>query len=376
MRGPLGSDIRDLFDRLFHQITILIKWSESEGARIHAPGSLLAVRAHMRLQPLVVGLLAACSSTRGQDQGVAPNTGPPALAPGPHDVVLNGVRFFYSVGGTAADNPPVVFLHGGPGQGSEHFEALGRRFLERELRVVYFDQRGSGLSERPVNRDYAIATMVDDIEALRRAFGTPKIVVMGHSFGAVLALEYAAKYPAATSHVIVVAGLWDTEVQCPLRLARFAQLRPKVYARVRNDTLDPDGTRRSDCDIELRARNGLGDDRRLIDLETIFVDSTLAGRLDSVNSARNVVYGSEVNEAVMAAGMTRYRFTRFHAVTMPALVVAGKHDGAAIPAGLRPLAEELPHAQYMEFENSGHFVYLDEPDRFARVVTTFIKSRR
>jgi pimeloyl-ACP methyl ester carboxylesterase len=43
---------------------------------------------------------------------------------------------------------------------------------------------------------------------------------------------------------------------------------------------------------------------------------------------------------------------------------------------LRPLAEKLPHGRYVEFENSGHFVYLDEPDRFAKVVTDFIKSTR
>src|SRR5438045_4170852 len=73
----------------------------------------------------------------------------PGMASGPHNVILNGVRFFYSVGGTVPDAPPVVFLHGGPGQGSEHFEALGGGFLERELRVIYFDERGSGFSERP-----------------------------------------------------------------------------------------------------------------------------------------------------------------------------------------------------------------------------------
>ena len=330
----------------------------------------------MRRELLVSGVLGACAFTRAQGQALASTTAAAALTPGPHNVVLNAVRFFYSVGGTAADVPPVVFLHGGPGQGSEHFEALGGRLLERELRVIYFDQRGSGLSERPVNRDYAIATMVDDIEVLRLELGTPKIVVMGHSFGAILALEYAAKYPSNVSHVIIVAGLWDTRVQCPLRLARFAKLRPDVYERARNDTLAPDGSRRNEGDIELRARNGLGDDRRLFDLQTIFVDSALARRLDSVNTARNVVYGSEVNRAVMAAGMNRYRFTRFETLTMPALVIAGKHDGAIIPAGLRPLSEKLPRARYVEFENSGHFVYLDEPDRFARVVTAFIKSTR
>jgi len=321
------------------------------------------------------GIVTACAASALQSSA---QTGAPAsvaLAPGAHNVVLNGVRFYYRVGGAApAGTPPVVFLHGGPGQGSEHFDALAGPVMERQLRMVYYDQRGSGLSERPVNRDYAIATLVDDIEALRQELGTPKLALIGHSFGAVLALEYAAKYPTNVSHVIIVAGLWDTSVQCPLRLERFAALRPDVYARARNDTISSDGSRRNDCDIELRARNGLGDDRRRFDLQTVFTDSSMATRLDSVNTARHVVYGWEINRAVMEAGMNRYRFTRFDAVTAPVLVIAGKLDGAVIPEGLRPLAEKLPHARYVEFEKSGHFVYLDEPERFAREVRAFIQS--
>jgi len=329
----------------------------------------------MKLAVASLSVLAACVAYPRHSAAQAPPVSA-ALAPGDHNAVLNGARFYYRVGGRgAAGTPPVVFLHGGPGQGSEHFEALAGSYMERNLRMVWYDQRGSGFSERPVNRDYALTTMVDDIEALRRELGTPKIALIGHSFGAVLALEYAAKYPNNVSHVVIVAGLWDTAVQCPLRLSRFASLRPDVYERARNDTIASDGSRRNDCDIELRARNGLGDDRRQFDLQTIFVDSALATRLDSVNTARHVVYGGEVNSAVMAAGMNRYRFTKFAAVTMPVLVIAGRHDGAAISAGLRPLAEKLPHARFVEYENSGHFVYLDEPDRFAKEVTAFIQSR-
>jgi len=325
----------------------------------------------MQLRALVVCFLTACASSRAQP------TLSPGLRLGSHDVVLKGVRFYYRVGGIAAGGtPPVVFLHGGPGQGSEHFDALAGPFMERELRMVYFDQRGSGLSERPVNRDYAVATLVDDIEALRRELRAPKVALIGHSFGTVLALEYAARYPDNVAHVIVVAGLWDTQVQCPLRLARLAELRPDVFARARHDTIAQDGSRRNECDIELRARNGLGDDRRRFDLQTIFPDSAVAARIDSVNTARNVVYGGEVNRAVMAAGMNRYRFTQFERVTMPVLVIAGALDGAVLPAGLRPLAQRLPRAQYREFERSGHFVYLDEPDRFAREVAAFVRSTR
>src|SRR5580765_4082270 len=186
----------------------------------------------MRFRAPIICFAAACASKQSQsNEHIAPTqSASDALRAGAHNVILDGVRFYYVVGGQApAGTPPVVFLHGGPGQGSEHFAALAGPFMERELRMIYYDQRGSGWSERPVNRDYAITTMVDDIEALRREFGTPKLALIGHSFGSVLALEYAAKYPNNVSHLIVVDGLWDTQVQCPLRLARFAELRPEAY---------------------------------------------------------------------------------------------------------------------------------------------------
>ena len=58
---------------------------------------------------------------------------------------------------------------------------------------------------------------------------------------------------------------------------------------------------------------------------------------------------------------------------MPVLVVAGRHDGAARPEGLRELAGRLPNARFVEYEGSGHFVYLDEGDRFARDVIAFLR---
>jgi proline iminopeptidase len=333
----------------------------------------------MKVSILLLALLSACAARQIESTGQMRSAAPPAagLAPGAHNVVLNGVRFYYRVGGTApAGTPPVVFLHGGPGQGSEHFDALEGPYMQRELRMVYYDERGSGFSERPVDRDYALSTMVDDIEALRIELGVPKLALIGHSFGSVLALEYAAKYPTNVSHVIVVAGLWDTQVQCPLRLARFAELRPAAYERGRADTVRSDGTIRNQCDMELRIRNSLAaEDKQQFDLQTIFPDSSVARRLDSVTTAMKVVYGSEVSGAVLNAGMNRYRFTQFERLTMPVLVIAGARDGAVIPAGLEPLAEKLPHARYVELENSGHFVYLDEPERFAKEVAAFLRSR-
>jgi len=335
----------------------------------------------MRPQPklehlglLVVLLLAACSPPRAASRPVALSEDalPSGLRTGPHEVVLNGARQFYRVGGVAqAGVPPVVFLHGGPGQGSAHFDVLAGPYMARELRVVYFDQRGSGHSERPASGDYALATLVEDIETLRRALGVPKVALLGHSFGGLLALKYAFTYPAQVSHLVFVAGLWDTQLQCRLRAERLAALRPADYERVRGDTLNANGTRRSDCELEFRALRGA--DRERFNTALMFPDTTVSARMDSVNAARNVRNTGELSRALFSAGLLQYRFAAYDRVTMPVLVIAGRHDGAAGPAGERELARRLPNARFIEFERSGHFVYLDEPDRFAREVASFVK---
>jgi proline iminopeptidase len=275
-------------------------------------------------------------------------------------------------GNARASTPPVVFLHGGPGQGSEHVDALAGPYLERELRMVYFDQRGSGKSERPANGSYSIATLVDDIEALRQALGVPKLALLGHSFGGLLALEYGAKYPANTSHVVFVAGLWDTDLQCRLRAQRLARVRPEAYARVAKDTIGPDGKPRNHCGLEFTAFSSA--EREAYNLELMFPNPAMSARIDSVNAAQGIRNTGEISRAIFSGG-GEIQFRAYDRLTMPVLIIAGRHDGAAQPAGLRELAGRLPNARFVEYDRSGHFPYLDEPDRFAREVASFLRSR-
>src|SRR5688572_2820354 len=116
-----------------------------------------------------------------------------ALSPGVHETVVNGVRLWYRVAGRRS-GIPVVFLHGGPGQGSQGFAKFAGPELEKGLRMVYLDQRGSGRSERPWNQAYSMDLLIEDLEQLRRAWGVPKIALIGQSFGTALGMEYAARY--------------------------------------------------------------------------------------------------------------------------------------------------------------------------------------
>jgi proline iminopeptidase len=90
---------------------------------------------------------------------------------------------------------PVVFLHGGPGAGTQ---AIHRRFFDpRRWRIVLFDQRGAGRSEpHGETRQNTTELLVEDIEKLRKHLGVERWHLFGGSWGSTLALAYAQTHPA------------------------------------------------------------------------------------------------------------------------------------------------------------------------------------
>src|SRR5438309_471945 len=94
--------------------------------------------AHQRLW--LASLVLSLGATIARTQPV-----PPALQTGEHEVVLNGVRLWYRIAGTPTSNTqPVLFLHGGPGYNSYSFAQIEGPLVEKSLRMIYLDQRGSG----------------------------------------------------------------------------------------------------------------------------------------------------------------------------------------------------------------------------------------
>jgi len=97
---------------------------------------------------------------------------------------------------------PVVFLHGGPGGGTD---AKMRRFFNpKKYRIVLFDQRGSGKSKPAANLvDNTTWHLVADIEAIREKLGIERWQVFGGSWGSTLALAYAQKHPERCTELVL-----------------------------------------------------------------------------------------------------------------------------------------------------------------------------
>ena len=130
---------------------------------------------------------------------------------------IRNTEIYFDIEGSSlvVDGPrmrekPVAFvIHGGPGV--DHTSYKPAFFpLSQKLQLVYFDHRGQGRSARGPKETYTLENNVEDLEALRQYLGLDKIVVIGSSYGGMVALSYGVRYPQNLSHLIVIATVPDS----------------------------------------------------------------------------------------------------------------------------------------------------------------------
>jgi pimeloyl-ACP methyl ester carboxylesterase len=122
------------------------------------------------------------------------------------DVTVRGVRLHVQRLGAPSARPPVVFLHGLVMDNLSSWYFTVANPAAQLTEAILYDLRGHGLSERP-KTGYALADMTADLAALLDALAvTRPVVLVGNSFGGLLALAFAAAHPARTSRVVLVDG--------------------------------------------------------------------------------------------------------------------------------------------------------------------------
>jgi proline iminopeptidase len=235
--------------------------------------------------------------------------------------------------------------------------------------MVYFDQRGTGRSERPASGDYRLATLVDDIEALRIELGVPKIALIAHSFGGVLALEYASKYPDRVAAVVLAGTLWNAPMACREGFRRLATVKPDAYTRMMAAGEPSDD---QICGAFFRALPAAERERLFED--NMFPNRAVLERRNALEKESGLKNTGEMSAALFQEGLLQYRFAGAQRVKAPVLVVAGGKDFQSGPQTQRVLAQTLPNGRFLEYPDYGHWMFLDNPERFARDVTRFLKS--
>lgn len=294
------------------------------------------------------------------------NSEPPPTA-GEHHRILNGVRLYYRIAGQApAERAPVLFLHGGPGYNSYSFSRLMGERLEKSRRMVYLDQRGCGRSERPWDGRYSLEVLVADLEALRQELGVERWVLMGHSFGGTLALEYAVRHPQRVAGVVYVSGFSDAAISFATWKRELERLYPGrlTTMAIQEDT--------SDYTQVMRALRGV--DAQSFFNQLQFHDTTYLQLQESIDAESGLLNTGEMSRALFSTELTSYRFTGSAQVTAPVLAIGGRYDNSVGMESIQALVKTLPNATLLEYEKSGHFPYLEEADRFEQDVTRFLST--
>ncbi len=276
------------------------------------------------------------------------------LTNGARSVHVDGFNLWYREVGpkdrrAGAGRPVIVVIHGGPGM-SDHYFNNAFDFLSDTYRVVYYDQRGSGFSQiRPNPRFYRFSYLADDLEAPRkRVIRADKLILIGHSFGGLVAMSYAQKFPLHVAGLVFISSM-----------------------AARDDTPQP--KRRPDFDPWFAAQKPSVADAALLESYLGSVGETLYDPYSGI--VPDVGYYSYVPARLLWYSAIGYDFSgalsRLH---VPSLVISGARDttlSESTPTELRSL---LAGSRLVRFERSGHWAFLEEPARFKAVVGQFIRA--
>ena len=107
-------------------------------------------------------------------------------------VVSNNAKIYYIEFGSGS---PILILHGGPGL--DHKYMLGLKRLSKYYRLIFIDQRGNGKSKISNYDTLRFEYLTSDIENVRKYLKIDRWIVVGHSFGGFVALEYALSFRAS-----------------------------------------------------------------------------------------------------------------------------------------------------------------------------------
>ena len=308
----------------------------------------LSARARRTFALCCLALLSACAGRR-------------ALAPGDGMLAVPGGRVWYRVVGTGPGTPLLV-IHGGPGGTSCRLREHGR--LGDERPVIFYDQLGTGRSERP--RDSTLWTLpraVQEVEAIRRALGLRELHILGQSWGSAVALEYALTRRGSGVRSLVLTGPF---LSTPRWIADARLLVAQLPDTMRRVIGAADSTGRYDTPAYAAAMDSFsvrfGSRRRVSYPECAAVKGN--------TEIYNYMWGPS---EFRATGTLRDydRSSRLGELRLPVLLVAGEFDEARAET-VHGYARMIPGARVEIIPRAGHAMVADEPEVTTGAVRRFL----
>ena len=276
---------------------------------------------------------------------------------------IDGIDHFCRIVGTGE---PFVFLHGGPGMW--HDELVPSFFeFAKDHQCIYYDQRGNGksLMEKIDATNFTTDLLVDDLEALRKEFGLEKVNIIGHSWGGLLGMYYASKYPQNMKRLILVdPAPSNTELLIKSyenMMARFSEANwnhlQAIYESEPYLAGDPDAHNEA-----MRLSEGVtffNEQAREEYFKIAVFDETTAKNAVSINGpARSMKLNITVQDQLIN-------------ITCPTLIVQGSED-FIVPEAAELVCQLIKDSQLAFITESGHYPFMEAPIEFFNALNAFV----
>ncbi|WP_018478450.1 alpha/beta fold hydrolase [Pontibacter roseus] len=315
---------------------------------------------------LILALVASCGRPPASSQQSVTTD---RLQDGERFYTVNGLRHWVKIKGSQHGTTPIVVVHGGPGGNNYTFERTAGPRLEEFSTVIYYEQRGSGRSEAPLNKsDYQLPTLLSDLDVLRDSLGLEKMHLLGYSFGAELSLRYALQHPNRVEKLILSS---------PAELSNSNML-----VQIQGFHAIGDSSTKAKIEGILRDTTALADKYNHVWnlASSDLVDRFLFLNPDHARKNRALWQESKLtNTGLMAKVYLQHNkgdlIQKATGLPTPTLLISGAHDkNGGLHTGLS-LKQVLPNSAIRLYENSAHFPDIEEPERFTEDVKSFVLTK-
>lgn len=285
-------------------------------------------------------------------------------------VSVNGVRLFFDVEGaklvpdgpTMREKPTLLLLHGGPGFDHSIYKPAYSALADI-AQVIYLDHRGNGRSEDGPRESWHLAQWGDDVRAFCDALGITAPIVLGASFGGMVALAYATRHPEHPSKLVLISTEAAGDTHLDRRVALFERFGgPEVGALARRRFLDA----------------GSPNDQAAADAWRKLAFPAYTRTPRDPNLGSRTVGRPEVARHFFAKpdgeSHSFNMFSDLDRIRCPTLLMGGDDDPMHPIESQADIAAALPAhlVQFERFANCGHGVVPDAPERAMALIRDFI----
>ncbi len=273
----------------------------------------------------------------------------------------NDIKIAYR---TFGQGKPLVIINGGPGRSSDTFADLAEKLSSATRKVIIFDQRGTGKSQHQIidEKTISLDLMVEDLESLRKHLKYKEISILGHSFGGMLAMAYAAKYPDNINALILSAS-------GSMNLKHMKQVESNIQAKLSAKALEkykfwtsPEQKKRDPIKAKLEVLK--------ITAPLYIYNQKYVPQIEK-NLTNLEYYNPKVNQLVWKSMKNFNVTTAFTKFKVPTLIMDGEQDflGKEI---LQEIHSSIPNSRLEILKECSHYPWLDKPNEYFALINNFL----